>query len=133
MSIAERAVESLESQAETIWLDDQVIQTKWRGLVNGALMHRALADMEILLQSRQARYWYCDTSQVTNYSVDIRKPATELMSLVKARGCQEVVSIVKSAPIRMLSMSLSFVVGIRVKVVASTQEAQDYLKNLQRE
>jgi len=113
--------------AEISWFAPDIIQTRWSGRVNGELMRETLSQMKRELETKTVKYWYCDTTGVTNYSVDIRKSSTELLSYVKSRGCEEIVSVVSSAAIRMLSMSLSFVVALRVKVVATAQEAREYL------
>jgi hypothetical protein len=109
------------------WLNKDVIQTVWHGRIDAPTMVNLLEDLRRMIGTQRPVFWYSNTAGVTNYAVDIRKPSIDLLNFLKQQGCEEIVGIVDSPAIRMLSMSLSFVVGLRVKVFPNAEEAKRYL------
>jgi hypothetical protein len=124
-------MQKTKGTAEVRLLPDGVLETVWHGVIDGAAMTSIFAQTrDVLGADGRVRFWFSDTSRVENYAVDLHKPATDLLNFLKSRGLEETIGVVPSGMIRMLSTSLGFVVGLKIKMFATDREAKHYLEGL---
>jgi hypothetical protein len=124
----EDALVQEDAGSVTSLMSTHVVETHWRGRIGKGVMDRAYEDMTRMLRSHTVHYWLADTKDVSGYSADIRTPATALLRALKEHGVREVISIVPSGPVRMLSTALALAVGFKLKMFATRDEALDYVR-----
>lgn len=106
--------------------DDDTIETVGVGYVNGAVLARTRASLKQSVGARRIRYWLADATAVAGFSADVGAEGAGLLSDFKSLGGVEIVAALPNAAVRMIVVSVTFAVGVPVKVFETRREAARY-------
>ena len=125
---ADKVSEPLSARVRVKWLAPETIEMWWTGHVDGAAIEEAYQQMEKLVGKHPVRFLVPNTVDVVNFAPSVRNPAKQVLAFVKDHGITHLVGVMPWSPLRLLTSTLSAVVGVKAHLFADRSEAARFLQ-----
>ena len=115
--------ETILSSVTTTRRPHGVIETVFRGCVDGTLAAKAETELFQLINKDGIRLWYVDASGVT-FNATVREPASHLVSRYLKISEGKMVVLITSSPVRMMAIAIAFATGAHMNIVETPEKAK---------
>ena len=117
-----------EGSVRTHHLEGKIIETIYEGYISVPMITQVLSDMTPLLRLYPGADWLINSIGATGIAPAPHNTRMAIFDTFKKEGGGKIAGIVRSAPMRMIAVTLGFAFGLPLKIFETRLDALTYLR-----